>query len=69
MSQVTKIFKYLQTQLVCTLSDENLPGGKGKVKRKVLPMSQAQGDGGELFHDVLPMDDLFEKPLGVIRYY
>ncbi|XP_063827397.1 uncharacterized protein LOC135076859 [Ostrinia nubilalis] len=53
-----------KTQIVCTLSDDNLPGAKGKVKRKVLPISQAQGDGGELFHDVLPMDDLDEKPLG-----
>lgn len=59
------VTKSLQTQIVCTLSDEQLPGAKGKVKRQVLPMSQARGDGGEIFHDVLPMDDFQEKPHGV----
>jgi hypothetical protein len=51
---------------VCTLSDEQLPGAKGKVNRKVLPMSQAQGDGKELYHDVLPMDNFEDKTADVI---
>ncbi|XP_047505228.1 uncharacterized protein LOC125049812 [Pieris napi] len=50
-----------KTQIVCTLSDEQLPGAKGKSKRKVLPMSKAQGDGKEVFHDVMPRED-FELP-------
>ncbi|KAG6441379.1 hypothetical protein O3G_MSEX001723 [Manduca sexta] len=52
-------------QIVCTLSDEMLTGSKGKSKRKVLHMSQAQGDGKEIFHDVLPAqnwDDKHEGP-------
>ncbi|XP_075976266.1 uncharacterized protein LOC142976660 [Anticarsia gemmatalis] len=51
--------KQPKMQLVCTLSDEQMPGGKGK--RKVLPMSQAQGDGKEIFHDVLPADNFEPK--------
>ncbi|RVE47579.1 hypothetical protein evm_007777 [Chilo suppressalis] len=52
-----------KTQIVCTLSDEQLFGSK-KVKKKVLPASQAHGDGKEIFHDVLPMDNLKEKTVG-----
>ncbi|CAG4945432.1 unnamed protein product [Colias eurytheme] len=51
-----------KAQIVCTLSDEQLPGAKGKSRRKVLPMSKAQGDGKEIFHDVMPRDD-FEGPI------
>ncbi|XP_045767139.1 uncharacterized protein LOC123868654 isoform X1 [Maniola jurtina] len=53
--------KNVQAQILCTLSDEQLPGVK-KVKRKVLPTSKARGDGKELFHDVLPMEELEETP-------
>ncbi|XP_061384186.1 uncharacterized protein LOC116769255 [Danaus plexippus] len=52
-----------KSQIVCTLSDEQLPGVK-KLKRKVLPMSKDHGDGRELFHDVLPMEDLDKPPAG-----
>lgn len=44
---------------MCTLSDEHLPGVK-KVKRKVLPVGKAHGDSKEVFHDVLPVEDLNE---------
>lgn len=53
----------LQALLLCTLSDEQLPGTK--VKRKVLPVSQAHGDGREIIHDVLPLEEYDEKVPGV----
>ncbi|XP_050667045.1 uncharacterized protein LOC126966832 [Leptidea sinapis] len=53
-----------KAQIVCTLSDEQLPGAKWKLKRKVLHMSKAHGDGKELFHDVMPRDDIDEQRVG-----
>ncbi|XP_026485605.2 uncharacterized protein LOC113393109 [Vanessa tameamea] len=53
-----------KAQIVCTLSDEQLPGMK-KIKRKVLPMSQSRGDGGkEIIHDVFPTEDFKESLAG-----
>ncbi|KAM3967125.1 uncharacterized protein ACR2FA_011977 [Aphomia sociella] len=48
-------------QIVCTLSDEQLPGTKGRLKRKTLPMTQAQGDGKTIIHDILPADNFNDK--------
>lgn len=56
-------------QIVCTLSDEQFPVVKGKIKRKVLPASKEHGDGKELYHDILPMDSLEEKPKRVSSCY
>ncbi|VVC87446.1 unnamed protein product [Leptidea sinapis] len=53
-----------KAQIICTLSDEQLPGAKWKLKRKVLHMSKAHGDGKELFHDVMPRDDIDEQRVG-----
>ncbi|XP_072929208.1 uncharacterized protein [Epargyreus clarus] len=53
--------KQPKMQIVCTLSDEQLPGAKGKAKRIPLPASQAHGDGKEIFHDVLPQEPLVDK--------
>ncbi|XP_031767072.2 uncharacterized protein LOC113519037 isoform X2 [Galleria mellonella] len=44
-------------QIVCTLSDDQLSGANARIKRKVLPLSQAQGDGGEIIHDILPANN------------
>ncbi|XP_046967526.1 uncharacterized protein LOC124535371 [Vanessa cardui] len=53
-----------KAQIVCTLSDEQLPGMK-KIKRKVLPMGQSRGDGGkEIIHDVFPSEDFKESQAG-----
>ncbi|CAH0723772.1 unnamed protein product, partial [Brenthis ino] len=49
-----------KAQIVCTLSDEQLPGSK-KIKRQILSMSRAKGDAKELYHDVFAMED-FEQP-------
>ncbi|XP_068622996.1 uncharacterized protein [Battus philenor] len=45
-------------QIVCTLSDEQLPGGKGKRKHDVFAASQGHGDGKEVFHDILAAEDV-----------
>ncbi|XP_028030016.1 uncharacterized protein LOC114242909 [Bombyx mandarina] len=62
-----KVLKLKKTEpkalLLCTLSDEQLPGTK--VKRKVLPVSQAHGDGREIIHDVLPLEEYDEKVPGI----
>lgn len=51
-------------QILCTLSDEHLPGKK--VKKEVLRQSKSRGDfGGEMVHDVLPMEVIDVKPFGV----
>ncbi|KAL4711410.1 hypothetical protein ACJJTC_016164 [Scirpophaga incertulas] len=47
-------------QIMCTLSDEQLPGVKAKHK-KILPLCEARGDGKEIFHDVLPLEVLKDK--------
>ncbi|XP_023934903.2 uncharacterized protein LOC112043630 [Bicyclus anynana] len=56
--------KDVKAQILCTLSDEQLPGVK--TKRKVLPMSKAHGDDREIAHDVLPLEVLDEaSPTGL----
>ncbi|XP_059053560.1 uncharacterized protein LOC131847886 isoform X2 [Achroia grisella] len=49
-------------QIVCTLSDEQLPGAKAISKRKGLSLNQAQGDGKEVIHEILPADNIDFKP-------
>ncbi|CAB3235574.1 unnamed protein product [Arctia plantaginis] len=51
--------KQPKTQIVCTLSDENLPG---KAKRKILEMAGERGDGTEAFHNVVPADSKLFEP-------
>ncbi|XP_063893773.1 uncharacterized protein LOC110379989 isoform X1 [Helicoverpa armigera] len=51
-------------QIVCTLSDEDLPGAK--AKRKILAMSKAHGDGKEIYHDVMPVEILETKITGPV---
>ncbi|XP_060802169.1 uncharacterized protein LOC106137624 isoform X1 [Amyelois transitella] len=58
--------KQPKMQIVCTLSDEQLPGAKKKGKREVLPVYQAQGDGKEIMQDVLPVDKPGEKLAGQV---
>lgn len=50
-----------QLQIVCTLSDEQLPGAKGKIKRTVLPMSEGRGDGKEGILNIYPADTVGAK--------
>ncbi|XP_061704655.1 uncharacterized protein LOC133516006 isoform X2 [Cydia pomonella] len=45
--------KQPKTALVCTLSDENIPGRK-KIKRTVLHAAKSRGDSREVIHDVMP---------------
>ncbi|XP_013139792.1 PREDICTED: uncharacterized protein LOC106104319 [Papilio polytes] len=48
-------------QIVCTLSDEELPGGKFKRREKYLVSSKGHGDGKEVVHEILaadPVDDV-----------
>ncbi|XP_014368688.2 uncharacterized protein LOC106718973 [Papilio machaon] len=51
-------------QIVCTLSDEQLPGGKFKRREKYLVSSKGHGDGKEVVHEILaaePVDDDVRK--------
>lgn len=46
---------------MCTLSDEELPGGKFKRREKYLVSSKGHGDGKEVVHEILaadPVDDV-----------
>lgn len=52
---VWEFLSCLQMAIVCTLSDEEMPGRK-KARRTVLKESQSRGDAKELYHDVLPRD-------------
>ncbi|XP_022825897.1 uncharacterized protein LOC111355965 [Spodoptera litura] len=48
-------------QIVCTLSDEELPGAKKKGKSVPCMGSREHGDGREIYHDVMPVEVVLDN--------